>query len=136
MLFLTLNQANVWWIFVYFGIIVGATIFVVNIFLKKLRPKINKKQILEKYLIKTNNTTNIKNNKKQVFVNFVYHTIWCIEIIFSCVVFFVILYNYNFGQVRLFCFAAYVLGILIAYQIIKCIIKIIVKIKIKKLLKN
>ena len=121
-------------IFIYFGILISTMFFVVNIFLKKLRPKIDKKQILENYLIKAKNTRKIKNNKKQIFQKFLYHFILCLEIIFSCIVFFVILYNYNFGQVRLFCFVGYILGMVTAYQIIKHIIKIVVQKRLKRML--
>ena len=55
-------------------------------------------------------------------------------VVFACIVVGVVVFLYNWGELRLFCFAGYCLGIVIALILLKTLYKFVVRKKIAKLL--
>ena len=130
MLFNTLNQGYVFLIFIYYGIITGFLFLFFYKFVKKIYPT-NLKQY---FLTKVKNTKNLKITKKQKINKILYSLFLNLLIILICFIFYLIIYLYNWGQIRVFCILAFVLGIVFSKIIVLGIKKLIIKIKIKKLL--
>lgn len=130
MLFNTLNQGYIFLIFIYYGIITGFLFLFFYKFVKKIYPT-NLKQY---FLTKVKNTKNLKITKKQKINKILYNLFLNLLIILICFIFYLIIYLYNWGQIRVFCILAFVLGIVFSKIIVLGIKKLIIKIKIKKLL--
>ena len=130
MLFNTLNQGYVFLIFIYYGIITGFLFLFFYKFVKKIYPT-NLKQY---FLTKVKNTKNLKITKKQKINKILYNLFLNLLIILICFIFYLIIYLYNWGQIRVFCILAFGLGFVFSKVIILGIKKLIIKIKIKKLL--
>ena len=133
MLFTTLNQGSVFLVFVYWGLLVGVCAGVLKILLLKLCPKQSKQEIVL-HPKKPKNTQN-KTNKKQSFKTVVYHLIIGAQILAYTALFGVLLYFFNFGELRLFCVAGYVLGFFATMLTIQYFAKLMVLHKLKKSLK-
>ena len=127
MLFATLTQFNVFLICLYAGCVVGIVWYIVKLLTKKLY-KNNKLNFLLPKTQKTNLT------KKQKFSFFVYHTTLCIMVVCTIFVLGIIIYFYNWGEVRLYCMFGYALGILGMYFALCKITKYIIYKKLKKAL--
>ena len=130
MLFNTLNQGYIFLIFIYYGIITGFLFLFFYKFVKKIYPT-NLKQY---FLVKVKNTKNLKITKKQKINKMLYNLFLNLLIILICFIFYLITYLYNWGQIRVFCILAFMLGIVFSKIIVLGIKKLIIKIKIKKLL--
>lgn len=126
MLLETLNQSQLFLIFLYFGMVLG----IFFIFLLKLLQKLNKKVKKEDYF--TKNTKKIKTAIKQKIKNFCFAVLTSVWVILICLSFYAVCYYYNFGQIRLFCVLGFVLGFLVVYKIGIVLKKYIIKRKLKK----
>ncbi len=133
MLFSTLNQVSVFFIFIYYGLLLGIIFFIIFNLIKKLYPINIKSYFLN--LTKPKNTRNLKITKKQKINIFLYNLFLIILIIFICVIFYLITYLYNFGIIRLFCVSGFLIGFIFAKIILSGIKKLIIKIKVNKIKK-
>lgn len=136
MFFTTINQGNVFLVFLYAGLIVGVLVYVSSIFLAKLHPIQDKTTLISHLTSKAKNTIKSKLTKMQIFNNIVYHIVLCIQVILYVALFGLLTYFFNFGELRAFCVIGYVLGISISFFNIKYLLKYIKLHKLKKILKS
>lgn len=135
MLFSTLNQGQVFLVFLYFGILLGIAFKIVNIFTSKLKIFCSSEEELDR-LLKTKNTKKLKCLKKQKITKLCYHTTWVVFCILASLLFGVVCYFYNFGQIRLFCIIGYLAGFTFSLVLWKKIKTLIIKYKLKHILKK
>ena len=128
MLFLTLTQGQIFLTFLYFGILIGVVFKVCNLFLKKIKTEQNLQDKLS-FFVKQKKKKQKPNIKK-----FFYHTMLCTLVVFLCLVFGILCYFYNFGQIRFFCVAGYCLGMFLLFVLWKFVKTLVLRHKIKHIL--